>query len=131
MRVLINQECAAVAGGGQSECERNVELAGMATGAVVGAAAGAAAGGIGAAGGAIAGAGVGSLVANTVGPIFCSWFGDDSSDDDTDTDTESDADERPVGNPFRPDPVPTDDSFGASSSNMPLQYVVDTWEYNA
>ena len=127
MRVLINQECAAVAGGGQSECERDVTVAGAITGGVIGAAAGSMAGGVGAAPGALGGAGVGALVGDLVGPTVCSWFGDDSSDGDGDD--ESDSEEGGGGNPFRPDP---DLNMGPDGNvvpdyGAPLQYVVRDW----
>ncbi len=130
MRVLINQECAAVAGGDQSECERNVMWAGAITGGVIGAVAGGMAGGVGAAPGALAGAGTGGLIADLVGPGLCSWFGDDSSEN-SDDDTESDEDEGPAGNPFRPDSKPKDGQNDYSNPDYgpPLQYVIDTWEY--
>ena len=66
MRVLLDQECAAVAGGHQSACERNVTIAAVATGALIGAAAGGAVGAVG-------GAGTGSLIAQIVAPPLCSW----------------------------------------------------------
>lgn len=82
MRVLLDQECAAVAGGSQAECERNVELAGIATGAVIGGVAGGMAFGIGAVPGTLAGAGVGSLVAQVVGPPLCRWSENQESEDE-------------------------------------------------
>ncbi|MCY4165909.1 MAG: hypothetical protein OXF03_07160 [Gammaproteobacteria bacterium] len=127
MRVLINQESAAVAGGDQSECERCVTVTGAVTGGVIGAAAGSMAGGVGAGAGALSGAGVGALVGDLVGPTVCSWFGDDSSD----SDDESDSEEGGRGNPFRPNPGSNVGPGGnvVRDYGAPLQYVVDTWSY--
>ena len=71
MRVLLDQECDAVAGGHQSACERAVTNAGIIAGAAIGAAGGAMAGGAGILPGAVAGAGIGSLVAQVVAPFVC------------------------------------------------------------
>lgn len=73
MRVLLDKECTAVAGGHESECVNNATAAGIATGAVIGGVAGAAAGGVGAVPGAVGGGGVGSLVAQVVAPPLCRW----------------------------------------------------------
>ncbi len=66
MRTLIEQECSAVAGGHQSECEHAVTstliLAGGWTGFCVGSVPGA-----------IAGAGAGALVAEIVARPLCEW----------------------------------------------------------
>lgn len=127
MRVLLDQECAAVAGGSQAECERNVELAGIATGAVVGGVAGGMAGGIGAVPGTLAGAGVGSLVAQVVGPPLCRWTENQESEDE-----ESDVKEGSAsGNPFR---APSHPQIGVGGnvsmdSGAPLQLVVNTSDY--
>lgn len=132
MRVLLNQECAAVAGGNQSECERNVELAGIATGAVVGGVAGGLAGGVGAVPGALAGAGAGSLVAQVVGPPLCRWSKNEESEDEESEDKEPDVKVGSAsGHPFRP-PSPPRSVFGDNSreeSREPLQLVVNTAEY--
>ncbi len=82
MRVLLDKECAAVAGGHESQCEADVTTAAIMTGAAIGAATGAAAGGVGAIPGAVAGAGVGSLVAQVAAPTFCSWFDDEEEEVD-------------------------------------------------
>ncbi len=82
MRVLLDKECAAVAGGHESQCVADVTAAGIMTGAAIGAAAGAPVGGVGAFPGAVAGAGVGSLVAQIAAPTFCSWFGGDESEEE-------------------------------------------------
>ena len=82
MRVLLDKECAAVAGGHESACVRNTTLAGMATGAGIGAIAGAAAGGVGAIPGGLGGSGVGATVAYAVAPTLCSWFGGDESEEE-------------------------------------------------
>jgi len=79
MRVLLDKECAAVAGGHESQCVADVTTAAIMTGAAIGAAAGAGAGGVGAIPGAVAGAGVGSLVAQVAAPTFCSWFDGEES----------------------------------------------------
>lgn len=127
MRVLLDQECAAVAGGSQAECERNVELAGIATGAVIGGVAGGAAGGVGAVPGALAGAGVGSLVAQVAGPPLCRWDANRKSEDD-----DSDVEEGSAsGNPFR---APSHSQIGVGGnvsmdSGAPIQLVVNTSEF--
>ena len=48
MRVLLDNECTAVAGGHESECVQTVTNVAIATGTVIGGVAGAAAGGVGA-----------------------------------------------------------------------------------
>ena len=127
MRVLLDQECTAVAGGSQAECERNVELAGIATGAVIGGVAGGMAFGIGAVPGTLAGAGVGSLVAQVAGPPLCRWDENRRSEDD-----DSDVEEGSAsGNPFR---APSHSQAGAGGnvsmdSGAPLQLVVSTSDF--
>ena len=127
MRVLLDQECAAVAGGSQAECERNVELAGIATGAVIGGVAGGMAFGVGAVPGTLAGAGVGSLVAQVAGPPLCRWDANRKSEDE-----ESDGEEgNASGHPFRP---PSHSQIGADGnvsmdSGAPLQLVVNTSDF--
>ena len=122
MRVLLDQECAAVAGGHESQCEKGVTSAAIVIGAGVGAIVGSGAGGVGAIPGAIAGGSAGALVAEVVGPILCA-----SEDEESEEGSDEDSD-APTGNPFRPPPrqdcgpggnVRVD--FGA-----PLQLVVDT-----
>lgn len=73
MRLLLDKECAAVAGGHESECVIETTAVAIGTGAVIGGIAGAAAGGAGAVPGAVGGAGVGSLVAQIVAPTLCRW----------------------------------------------------------
>lgn len=127
MRVLLDQECAAVAGGSQAECERNVELAGIATGAVIGGVAGGMAFGVGAVPGALAGAGVGSLVAQVAGPPLCRWDANRKSEDE-----ESDGEEgNASGHPFRPPSHPQTGLGGESTLDMgmPLQLVVNTSDF--
>lgn len=75
MRVLLDNECVAVAGGHESECVQNVTTAAIATGFVCGAAAGGMAG-------AVAGAGVGSLVAQIVAEPLCRWAAGDESQEE-------------------------------------------------
>lgn len=127
MRVLLDQECAAVAGGSQAECERNVELAGIATGAVIGGVAGGMAFGVGAVPGTLAGAGVGSLVAQVAGPPLCRWAENQESQDEESDDEAGSA----SGNPFRAPSHPRTGVGGNSSldSGMPLQLVVNTSEF--
>lgn len=84
MRVLLDDECAAVAGGHESQCVKNVTTAAIATGIVVGAAAGGAAGGVGGLAGAVAGAGVGSLMAQIVAGPLCRWAEGDQSEEEAD-----------------------------------------------
>lgn len=113
MRLLLDQECAAVAGGHESECERNVTVAAITTGAILGAASGGAIG-------ALAGAGTGSLIAQVVAPSLCNWAEKQESEDQ-----ESDGDKGgPSGHPFRA-PNVFDNGLGANSG-APLQLVVDT-----
>lgn len=127
MRVLLDQECAAVAGGSQSECERNVELAGIATGAVIGGVAGSMAFGVGAVPGTLAGAGVGSLVAQVAGPPLCRWAANQESESEDSNVEEGSA----SGNPFRPTGQSQTDAGGNVSldSGAPLQLVVNTSDY--
>ena len=73
MRVLLENECGAVAGGHESQCVANVTTAAIITGATVGAVAGSMAGGIGAVPGSMAGAGTGSLIAQVAAPPLCAW----------------------------------------------------------
>ena len=124
MRVLLDKECAAVAGGHESECVRKTTMVGIATGAAIGAAAGAAAGGVGAIPGAVAGAGVGSLVAQVVAPPLCRWAEKQESEgEESDNETEG-----PSGNPFR-SPTAHDLGIGGNSSmdlGAPLQLVVNS-----
>lgn len=84
MRLLIDTECAAVAGGDAvSECVANVTTGAIITGAAIGGAAGAAAGGAGVLPGAVAGAGTGSLVAQIVAEPLCRWaVGEDEEERD-------------------------------------------------
>lgn len=87
MRLLLEQECAAVAGGNAfadatdlsdasresftSACEEAVTNTAIAAGATAGAIAGSAAGGVGAIPGAIMGGGAGHLVGTVVAPPYC------------------------------------------------------------
>lgn len=84
MRVLLDQECAAVAGGNPfadaeapdpsadlAACEERVTSTAIVAGAYVGAAVGAGAGGVGAGPGAIAGGSAGHLVATVAAPPMC------------------------------------------------------------
>lgn len=86
MRLLIDHECAAVAGGDAvSECVDNVTTGAIITGAVIGGAAGSAAGGVGVLPGAVAGAGTGSLVAQVVAEPLCRWaVGEEEERDEVD-----------------------------------------------
>ena len=85
MRVLLDKECAAVAGGHESQCVADVTTAAIMTGTAIGAIAGAGAGGVGAIPGAVTGAGVGSLVAQVVAEPFCSWAEEwESEEEDVD-----------------------------------------------
>ena len=81
MRVLLNTECAAIAGGHQSDCEQAVTAAAIVMGAGVGAIVGSAAGGVGVVPGAIAGGSAGSLVADVVAPAVCDFADSQGSDD--------------------------------------------------
>ena len=120
MRLLLEQECAAVAGGdGDVEaCVRTTTLASIGFGAVLGAAAGSAVGGAGAAPGAIGGAGVGALVAEVVAEPLCEWAHGEEEE-------EEESDESALrGNPFRPTHIP--DGEGSSiDTRMPLILVAD------
>lgn len=84
MRELLDQECAAVAGGNQlagaeapdpsadlAACEEAVTSTAIVAGAGIGAAVGSVAGGVGAGAGAIAGGSAGHLVATVVAPPLC------------------------------------------------------------
>lgn len=73
MRVLLEKECGAVAGGHESQCEQNFTAAAITMGAGIGAIAGSGAGGIGAIPGAIAGGSAGALVGEVAGPPLCRW----------------------------------------------------------
>ena len=73
MRVLLDRECAAVAGGHQSACEQNVTSVAIAAGAVTGGIIGSAAFGVGAIPGAIAGGSAGALVAQVAAGPYCRW----------------------------------------------------------
>lgn len=89
MRVLLDQECAAVAGGNPfagaedlsdagresftSGCEEAVTNTAIAAGATAGAIVGSGAGGMGAVPGAIAGGSAGHLVATVVAPPYCRY----------------------------------------------------------
>lgn len=66
MRVLLDNECGAVAGGHQSDCEYKVTALLITGGAVAG---GLATGGPGA----IIGAGAGAVVAQVVARPYCAW----------------------------------------------------------
>ena len=117
MKVLLDQECAAVAGGHESACERNVTIAAIATGALIGGAAGGALGAVG-------GAGTGSLIAQVVAPPLCRWAADQESEsEDSDVEVGSAS-----GNPFRAPSVVTPRVGGNVDMNLgaPLQYVVDS-----
>lgn len=127
MRVLLDTECAAIAGGNESQCVQNTTNAGIATGAIIGGLAGAAAGGVGALPGAVAGAGVGSLVAQVAAPPLCAWANSQQSDESNNE--ESNVEEGTAsGNPFRSESVPNSGVGGNSTidSGAPLQLVVDT-----
>ncbi|MYA30747.1 MAG: hypothetical protein F4Y31_05880 [Gammaproteobacteria bacterium] len=110
MRLLLDQECAAVAGGHESECEQAVTLAFIVGGALAGAA-------VSGGGGALVGAAVGSHVADATAHYIC------SSDEESDEEPSG-----PSGNPFRPytPPNPGSGSNSGWNSGAPLQYVVDS-----
>ncbi len=80
MRVLLDSECAAVAGGHESECVQNVKAAAIVIGAGTGAIVGTAAGGMGAVPGAIVGASAGALVAEVVARPLCAMEEKEKSD---------------------------------------------------
>ena len=86
MRVLLDQECAAVAGGNAfadaeapdpssdlAACEEAVTTTAVVAGAYVGGTLGSAAGGMGAVPGAIAGGSAGHLVATVAAPPYCRY----------------------------------------------------------
>ena len=73
MRVLLEKECGAVAGGHVSQCEQDFTAAAIAMGTGIGAIAGSGAGGLGAIPGAIAGGSAGALVGQVAGPPLCRW----------------------------------------------------------
>ena len=79
MRVLIEQECAAVAGGHESECEESLKTALIVGGALMGA-------GFGGPGGALMGAGAGALAADAFGPGLCSMGEDGEEEEQEGTD---------------------------------------------
>ena len=68
MRVLHEQECAAVAGGDQEDCEKKMKALFIAGGGVAGGLSGA---GIFTVPGAIVGASAGGLLADMLGPAIC------------------------------------------------------------
>lgn len=68
MRVLLEQECAAVAGGDRDDCEKKMKALFTAGGAVAGGLSGAGAFSIP---GAIVGASAGGLTADMLGPMIC------------------------------------------------------------
>ena len=115
MRVLPDQECAAVAGGHESECETTVKTVAIVAGAITGAVVGSSAGGVGAGPGAIVGGSAGGLVAEVVAPAICRK-------------PEKKEEDGPSGNPFRaPEPVKTGlDGNSPIDSGVPLQLVVNT-----
>ena len=86
MRVLIEQECAAVAGGHESECEESLKTALIVGGALMGA-------GFGGPGGALIGASAGALAADAFGPDLCSMgrTEDEEEEQDGTDDPELDA----------------------------------------
>ena len=119
MRLLLEQECAAVAGGDDVEaCVRTTTLVAIGFGAAVGGVVGAAAGGAGAGPGAVGGAGVGALVAEVVAEPLCEWaYGEEEEEEESD-------ESAPRGNPFRPTHIP--DGEGSSiDTRMPLVLVAD------
>ena len=123
MRVLLDTECAAVAGGHESECVQKTTAVGIAAGALIGGVAGASAGGVGALPGAVAGAGVGSLVAQVAAPPLCAWANSQQSEESNGEEEDSAS-----GNPFRQQTGP-DIGIGGNSavySGQPLQLVVST-----
>ena len=86
MRVLLDQECAAVAGGNAfagaegpdpgsdlDACEEAVTATSIAAGAYVGGTLGSAAGGMGVVPGAVLGGGAGQLVAEVAAPPYCRY----------------------------------------------------------
>ena len=86
MRVLFDQECAAVAGGNSfagaeapdpssdlAACEEAVTSTAIAAGAYVGGTLGSAAGGMGVVPGAVLGGGAGQLVAQVAAPPYCRY----------------------------------------------------------
>lgn len=131
MRLLIDHECAAVAGGDAvSDCVDNVTTGAIITGAVIGGAAGCAAGGVGALSGAVAGAGTGSLVAQVVAEPFCRWaVGEEEERDPVDPEIEDwSANQYASYNQsqttnYNPDPYSSDQVYA------PHQYVADGASY--
>ncbi len=85
MRVLIEQECAAVAGGHKSECEESLKTALIVGGALMGA-------GFGGPGGALAGAAAGALAADAFGPGLCSMDRTDEDEDEGEGEDDSEMD---------------------------------------
>ena len=69
MRVLLEQECTAVAGGDQADCEKKMKALFIANGAVAGGLSGAVVFSIP---GAIVGASAGGLAADMLAPMICS-----------------------------------------------------------
>ena len=79
MRVLIEQEWAAVAGGHKSECEESLKTALIVGGAFMGA-------GFGGPGGLLIGAGAGALAADAFGPGLCSMDRTEEEEEEEGTD---------------------------------------------
>ena len=71
MRVLLDQECAAIAGGHESACEEAITGVIATAGGVVGAIVGTGAGGVGAVPGAIGGFTAGAAVGQVVDGPYC------------------------------------------------------------
>ncbi len=84
MRVLLDRECAAVAGGHQSDCEYAITGVAISAGIVTGAIVGSAAGGLGAIPGGIAGGSAGALVGQIVARPYCSWAEKQEEEEDED-----------------------------------------------
>ena len=85
MRVLIEQECAAVAGGHKSECEKSLKTALIVGGALMGV-------GWGGPGGALIGAGAGALAADAFGPGLCSMGRTEEEEEEQDGADDSELD---------------------------------------
>ena len=73
MRVLLDQECAVVAGGHESRCEEAITGVSAAAGGVVGGIVGTGAGGVGAVPGAVGGFTAGAAVGEVVNGPVCRW----------------------------------------------------------
>lgn len=73
MRVLLDQECAAVAGGHESVCEEAITGICAAAGAVVGGIVGTGAGGVGLGPGAVGGFTAGAAIGEVVNGPICRW----------------------------------------------------------